>query len=344
MKKYLFGTAVTAGVLFAGPQAADAAIDDHGSLSYGDSNSSVNDLQEALKEEGHFEGYTGSRFGPKTLEAVKDFQSAEGLSSPSGSYYGVAGPSTQSSLMDAIDSSSSSNTASSSSKSSSSDSTSIGSHGSLSYGDSNSSVNALQKELKEHGFFEGYTGSRFGPKTLQAVKDFQSATGLSSPSGSYYGVAGPSTQSALMDYDGSSASSDEVKSSSDSDSDEQVAGVSTGTGADIVSTAKQYMGTPYVWGGMSPSGFDCSGFLNYVYDKHGKSMPRTVASIYSESTKVSSPSVGDIVFFDTRGGASHAGIYVGNNEFIHAGASTGVTVSSMDSSYWAPRYMGAGQI
>jgi cell wall-associated NlpC family hydrolase len=139
-----------------------------------------------------------------------------------------------------------------------------------------------------------------------------------------------------MDYDGSSASS--------SSSNEQVAGVSTGTGSDIVSTAKQYMGTPYVWGGMSPSGFDCSGFINYVYDKHGKSMPRTVASIYSASTKVSSPSVGDIVFFDTRGGASHAGIYVGNNEFIHAGASTGVTVSSMNSSYWAPRYMGAGEI
>lgn len=327
MKKYLFGTAVTAGVLFAGPQAADAAIDDHGSLSYGDVNSSVNDLQEALKEEGYFEGYTGSRFGPKTLQAVKDFQSAEGISSPAGNYYGVAGPSTQEALMDIIGSSSSSNTSNSSS------STSIGSHGSLSYGDVNSSVNALQKKLKEHGFFKGYTGSRFGPKTLQAVKDFQSATGVSSPSGSYYGVAGPSTQSALMDYNGSSASSNE-----------QVAGVSTGTGSDIVSTAKQYMGTPYVWGGMSPSGFDCSGFINYVYDKHGKSMPRTVASIYRASTKVSSPSVGDIVFFDTRGGASHAGIYVGNNEFIHAGASTGVTVSSMNSSYWGPRYMGAGQI
>ncbi|GEK60145.1 hypothetical protein CHL76_08250 [Marinococcus halophilus] len=327
MKKYLFGTAVTAGVLFAGPQAADAAINDHGSLSYGDVNSSVNDLQEALKEEGYFEGYTGSRFGPKTLQAVKDFQSAEGISSPAGNYYGVAGPSTQSALMDIIGSSSSSNT------SGSSGSTSIGSHGSLSYGDVNSSVNALQKKLKEHGFFEGYTGSRFGPKTLQAVKDFQSATGISSPAGNYYGVAGPSTQSALMDYDGSSSNDDEL-----------VGGLSTGTGSDIVSTAKQYLGTPYVWGGESPSGFDCSGFVNYVFDKHGKSMPRTVASIYRASTKVSSPSVGDIVFFDTRGGASHAGIYMGDNKFIHAGASTGVTISSMNSSYWAPRYMGAGEI
>ncbi|WP_079475201.1 C40 family peptidase [Marinococcus halophilus] len=327
MKKYLFGTAVTAGVLFAGPQAADAAINDHGSLSYGDVNSSVNDLQEALKEEGYFEGYTGSRFGPKTLQAVKDFQSAEGISSPAGNYYGVAGPSTQSALMDIIGSSSSSNT------SGSSGSTSIGSHGSLSYGDVNSSVNALQKKLKEHGFFEGYTGSRFGPKTLQAVKDFQSATGISSPAGNYYGVAGPSTQSALMDYDGSSSNDDEL-----------VGGLSTGTGSDIVSTAKQYLGTPYVWGGESPSGFDCSGFVNYVFDKHGKSMPRTVASIYRASTKISSPSVGDIVFFDTRGGASHAGIYMGDNKFIHAGASTGVTISSMNSSYWAPRYMGAGEI
>lgn len=206
---------------------------------------------------------------------------------------------------------------------------SIDDHGSLSYGDTNSSVNDLQETLKEEGYFHGYTGSRFGPRTLSAVKEYQADHDISSPAGSYYGVAGPMTQDSLMDAGSSS---------------EQVAGVSTSSSSGITGTAKQYIGSPYVWGGESPSGFDCSGFINYVYEKHGESIPRTVSGMYSASSKVSSPSPGDVVFFDTRGGPSHAGIYVGNNEFIHSGSSTGVTTSSLDSSYWGPRYMGAGQL
>lgn len=206
---------------------------------------------------------------------------------------------------------------------------SIDDHGSLSYGDTNSSVNDLQETLKDEGYFHGYTGSRFGPRTLSAVEEYQSDHGISSPAGNYYGVAGPATQGSLM---GSGSSS------------EQVAGVSTSSNSGITSTAKQYIGSPYVWGGTSPRGFDCSGFINYVYEKNGESIPRTVSGMYSVSSSVSSPSPGDVVFFNTTGGASHAGIYVGNNEFVHSGSSTGVTTSSLDSSYWGPRYMGAGQL
>lgn len=123
----------------------------------------------------------------------------------------------------------------------------------------------------------------------------------------------------------------------------QAVQVNTANLADkMIATAKQYMGTPYVWGGTSPSGFDCSGFLHYVFLQNGVTIPRTVATIYEKGTHVESPSRGDLVFFETyKEGPSHAGIYLGNGQFIHASSSKGVTISSMDNPYWSPRYLGA---
>ncbi|MBM7554369.1 LysM peptidoglycan-binding domain-containing protein [Thalassobacillus pellis] len=109
----------------------------------------------------------------------------------------------------------------------------------------------------------------------------------------------------------------------------------------IVSTAKSYIGVPYKWGGESPSGFDCSGFLQYIFAKHGVSIPRTVATIWNAGTSVSQPSVGDIVFYETyKAGPSHAGVYIGNGQFIHSG-SDGVTIANMNGNYWTSRYLGA---
>ncbi|WP_077211980.1 LysM peptidoglycan-binding domain-containing protein [Bacillus dakarensis] len=110
----------------------------------------------------------------------------------------------------------------------------------------------------------------------------------------------------------------------------------------LIAEGKKYIGVPYVWAGSSPSGFDCSGFLNYVFNQVGVSIPRTVETIWAAGTPVSSPQKGDLVFFETyKPGPSHAGIYLGNNEFLHAGTSTGVTISDMNNSYWKPRYLGA---
>ena len=104
----------------------------------------------------------------------------------------------------------------------------------------------------------------------------------------------------------------------------------------IVNLAMSLQGTPYVWGGSSPSGFDCSGFLYYVYSKNGVDVPRTnTVGFHARSYEVDNPKVGDIVFFSNTytTGISHAGIYLGNNKFIHAGGDR-VQISSLSESYW----------
>ncbi|NBJ70835.1 MULTISPECIES: peptidoglycan endopeptidase [Clostridia] len=108
----------------------------------------------------------------------------------------------------------------------------------------------------------------------------------------------------------------------------------------VVSTAKGFQGVPYVWGGSSPSGFDCSGFIHYVYNKGGKSMGRTSSTgYYNRSYHINNPKVGDLVFFagTYRPGISHLGVYLGNGNFIHAG-SNGVEISNLSNSYWKKHF------
>lgn len=115
----------------------------------------------------------------------------------------------------------------------------------------------------------------------------------------------------------------------------------------IVTTAKGLIGTPYVWGGMTPAGFDCSGYVQYVFAANGVQLKRTSAQQYSMGTWVdrSKLQVGDLVFFNTSGkGVSHCGIYLGSGQFIHCSSSKGVTISNMSNSYWSSRYMGARRV
>jgi peptidoglycan DL-endopeptidase LytE len=109
----------------------------------------------------------------------------------------------------------------------------------------------------------------------------------------------------------------------------------------VIDEAKKYIGTPYLWGGNTPAGFDCSGLTSYVFNKVGVSIPRTAATQWSGLKAVSTPNPGDLVFFETYApGPTHVGIYLGNNQFIQAG-SKGVSIADMTNSYWKPRYLGA---
>jgi len=118
------------------------------------------------------------------------------------------------------------------------------------------------------------------------------------------------------------------------------------TGAQILAEAQKYLGTPYVSGGASPSGFDCSGFVYYVLKQLGFSPNRTPAAQFNQGTAVSKENlqVGDIVFFagTYTSGISHVGIYAGNGQFIHSPNSRStVSYSDLTTGYWANHYHGA---
>ena len=127
---------------------------------------------------------------------------------------------------------------------------------------------------------------------------------------------------------------------------------SASSNSDIVATAKQYLGTGYVYGGASPSGFDCSGYTMYVYSQHGYSLPHSATSQWQSGlgTRVYSISElqpGDLVFFNDPSrnagkACSHAGIYTGDGQFIHSSSSRsgGVIVSSLTSGYYNTYFVG----
>jgi cell wall-associated NlpC family hydrolase len=116
----------------------------------------------------------------------------------------------------------------------------------------------------------------------------------------------------------------------------------------IIETALGLRGAPYRDGGSDPSGFDCSGFVWYVFARHGTPVPRTVDALFGQGLRVPRSSIapGDLVFFDTTGrGVSHVGIAVGADEFVHAPSSRGeVRIEKISSAYWASRFAGARRI
>lgn len=136
------------------------------------------------------------------------------------------------------------------------------------------------------------------------------------------------------------------------DEETALAAMPSSSGSGVVDYAMQYLGYRYCYGGSSPSsGFDCSGFAKYVYANFGVTLNRTASAQMDNGTAVSKSELqpGDLVFFLKAGSgasrASHVGIYIGGNQFIHAStSSTGVIISDMDSAYYTTGFVGARRI
>lgn len=191
-------------------------------------------------------------------------------------------------------------------------------------GDQGEEVARLQSALANLGYQVAADGD-FGPATAEAVKKFQASAGLEVD-----GLVGAATYRALVGRDMP-----------------EVSRGSSQTARRIASTSLQYIGVPYVFGGTTPSGFDCSGYTRYVFANAGIYLPRAADEQYEYGYPVaySNLQVGDLVFFSTYAyGASHVGIYLGDGRFINASSSRGVVVDSLSSSYWSSCYIGARRV
>lgn len=138
-------------------------------------------------------------------------------------------------------------------------------------------------------------------------------------------------------------------SSSSTSTATTTASTTSATGSSIVTTAKKYLGVRYVWGGTSTSGFDCSGFVYYVFKECGYTTSRTSSAIAANGTLVNKSDLkaGDIICFTSSNysGVGHVGIYIGDGQFIHASSGSGaVIISSLSSTYYTNHYYSARRV
>ncbi|MEH7381902.1 peptidoglycan-binding protein [Bacillus sp. JJ1533] len=337
-KEAIVVTSLAAGFFFGAPFAADASekqnldplldknyqFDTKQELRYGHTGYPVRFLQFELHKLNFYYESIDGHYGASTQEAVKRFQELYEIKID-----GIAGETTLKKLNEVI----------------------------LqpkppfyAVGDEGPAVKQLQTKLQRLRFYSGLIDGKFESVTEASVKAYQKKFNLEAN-----GLATEETIDHIMknkNVRGLTIKKAKVVTAqpvtdSNSVSNEVPAETMEAPPVDasVISIAMNYIGVPYVWGGTSPNGFDCSGFLQFVFAQKGVNISRTVPGIWSQGASVSAPSVGDIVFFQTyKPGPSHAGIYLGNNKFIHADSTDGISIDDMTINYWQSRYLGAKRL
>lgn len=196
---------------------------------------------------------------------------------------------------------------------------------SLKNGMDGSTVSKLQKDLKTLGYMSISPTGYFGDITEAAVIKFQKKNGMTPD-----GIAGAQTLAKLDKLSGRT--------------------VAASRGASLIDYAKRFLGVDYVWGGTTPKGFDCSGFVRYVFGRFGITLNRVASDQAKQGTTVKKANLrpGDLVFFDTNGGLNHinhVGLYIGGGRFIQASSgSSGVIISSISGGFYSKAFMTAKRI
>lgn len=114
---------------------------------------------------------------------------------------------------------------------------------------------------------------------------------------------------------------------------------------DVVARAQRFLGAPYTWGGQSPNGVDCSGFVHEVFRLSGHQLPRLADEQFAQTLEIEEPQPGDLVFFSTYlPGPSHVGISLGGRDFLHASSTRGVIQASLEDDYFKSRYLGSRRL
>ncbi|THE10396.1 hypothetical protein E1I69_19095 [Bacillus timonensis] len=330
-------TSLAAGFFFGAPLAADASekqnldplldknyqFDTKQELRYGHTGYPVRFLQFELHKLNFYYETIDGHYGASTQEAVKRFQELYDLKTD-----GIAGKTTLEKLNEVI---------------------LQPKPAFYTIGDEGPEVKQLQTKLQRLRFYSGLIDGKFESVTEASVKAYQKKFNLEAN-----GLATEETIDHIMknkNVRGLTIKKATVATAQPRTNNPDTVEAATEpietppVDASVISIAMSYMGVPYVWGGTSPNGFDCSGFLQYVYAQKGVSLSRTVPGIWNQGANVAAPSVGDIVFFQTyKPGPSHAGIYIGNNKFIHADSTDGVSIDDMTINYWQSRYLGAKRL
>ncbi|MCR1898724.1 peptidoglycan-binding protein [Irregularibacter muris] len=296
-------------------------------LRLGLSGADVHGLQEALKKLGYLNiANCTNYFGTQTQQAVKSFQAAQGLAVD-----GSFGPATYKALESALKGTNSNLKPTQPTNPA----------GTLTYnrllklGISGTDVNALQEALKKLGYLNiANCTNYFGAQTQQALRSFQQAQGIAVD-----GLAGPQTIQTINNALSGKGSSTSPSTPNRGDENRRI--LTSG----IINTAKIYLNpkVPYVFGGSTTKGFDCSGYTQFVYKQNGISIPRTSELQANAGSYVSRANLqpGDLIIFSNtyRSGPSHTGIYLGDDQFIHSSSSNnGITISSLNTAYYRDHF------